>query len=392
MNARRLRLGAFGVGRMGLVHVESLIRLHEEGHIELAALGDRREVTLSEACVRVAGRGGHALASRIAQSRDPETMAARAGLDAVVIASRTEDHTRDALAFTRRNIAVLVDKPLAGTIAEAAAFAADVGDAARHLVQIGFQRHFDPAVRMAQDWVSQGLIGSLQQTHHVLQDKNPTPEGYQSSGITADMAIHLVFEAMSVRGFELPRQVRALRFLAPHYDDRASEGANVVHVFCEWADASLSHLWGSRINATGYDNGFTLIGTDGRIDVGGFVGDFGVISARLWRGVGHGPMPRGSLVESHEFPMTRPDAGHPDFYARFAGAYEAELREFVRRLGDHAPLEPGLDIGWKTMLVANVAEQSARLGGQVFNLACQDGRPLETAADALAFASSVGVA
>ena len=130
-------------------------------------------------------------------------------------------------------------------------------------MQVAFQRHFDAAARAALAWVSSGRIGPLQQSHHVLQDKNPTPVGYQSCGITADMAIHLVFEAMSVHGFELPSAVQALRFAAPHYDDRAGEGANVVHTFCTWADGSIAHLWGSRINSAGYDNGFKLIGTEG---------------------------------------------------------------------------------------------------------------------------------
>ena len=106
----------------------------------------------------------------------------------------------------------------------------------------------------------------------MLQDKNPTPEEYRSGGITADMAIHLVYEAMSFRGFALPRRVQGLKYLAPPYDDRAAEGANIVHVFCQWADGSLAHMWGSRINGTGYDNRFTLTGTEGRIDVGEFAG------------------------------------------------------------------------------------------------------------------------
>jgi hypothetical protein len=50
--------------------------------------------------------------------------------------------------------------------------------------------------------------------HHVPQDNTP-PGGYRSCGITADMAIHLVFEAMSFRRFELPRQVQDSRFM-PH--------------------------------------------------------------------------------------------------------------------------------------------------------------------------------
>ena len=46
------------------------------------------------------------------------------------------------------------------------------------------------------------------------------------NGVSADMAIHLIFEAMSFHRFALPVHVQALRFMAPYYDDRANEGAN----------------------------------------------------------------------------------------------------------------------------------------------------------------------
>jgi len=267
----------------------------------------------------------------------------------------------------------------------------ELGPAAARLVQVAFQRHYDAATRAATAWVEQGLIGSIQQSNHVLQDKNPTPQNYQSCGITADMAIHLVFEAMSFRGFTLPRRVQALQYLAPPYDDRAGEGANIVHVFCQWADGSLAHMWGSRINGTGYDNRFTLSGTGGRIDVGEFAGDFGPIAAKLWRGTGGGQLPRGTLVESLSFPMTPPLPHHPDFYPRFAAAYFEELSEFITRVTSGAALEPGLDAGWKTLLIANVAEASSRQGGRVFDLTQANGRPIETAADAAAFAEAQGV-
>src|SRR5262245_40813356 len=315
-------------------------------------MGDWFAPTLSSASRLLNELGGPDLA-RIARFDDPGAMAAATRLDGVIVASRTEDHARDSLAFIHRGTPVLVEKPFANSIAEAADFCGRLGECPNHLVQVGFQRHFDAAARAALDWIARGRIGALQQSHHDLQDKNPTPVGYQSCGITADMAIHLVFEAISVHGFELPCSVQALRFVAPHYDDRAGEGANVVHTFCTWNDGAVAHLWGSRINSAGYDNGFKLIGTEGRIDVGEFVGDFGTITARLWSGIGED---RGRQVDEVVCPMTRSSARHPDFYARYAAAYAAEVSAFVDCLRRNAPFAPGPDVGWKTLFVANLAE------------------------------------
>jgi myo-inositol 2-dehydrogenase/D-chiro-inositol 1-dehydrogenase len=385
MNGDQLRLGAFGVGRMGQVHLEHLTALHQAGEIALVAMGDRFGPTLSSASRLLNELGGPDLAG-IARFDDPDAMAAAARLHGVIVASRTEDHARDSLAFIRCGTPVLVEKPFANSIAEAADFCARLGDGPNRLVQVGFQRHFDAAARTALDWISSGRIGALQQSHHVLQDKNPTPVGYQSCGITADMAIHLVFEAMSLHGFELPCSVQALRFAAPHYDDRAGEGANVVHTFCTWADGTVAHLWGSRINSAGYDNGFKVISTGGRIDVGEFVGDFGAITARLWSGAGDD---RGRQVEDADFPMTRPSARHPDFYARYATAYAAEISAFIDCLRKNASFDLGSELGWKTLFVANLAEASARSGGRRFDLVQADGSAIATVGDAAAYAGAV---
>ena len=373
---------------MGQVHLEHLVALHQAGEIKLVAVGDRFSPTRASASRLLNELDGPTLAG-IARFDDPEAMAASAQLDGAVVASRTEDHARDSLAFIRHGTPVFVEKPFANSIAEAADFCGRLGDGSNRLVQVGFQRHFDAAGRTALDWIARGRIGALQQSHHVLQDKNPTPAGYQSCGITADMAIHLVFEALSVHGFELPRSVQALRFAAPHYDDRAGEGANIVHTFCTWRDGTVAHLWGSRINSTGYDNGFKLIGTQGRIDVGEFVGDFGTITARLWSGAGDD---RGRQIDEARFPMTRPTARHPDFYARYAAAYAAEISAFVGCLSRKVPFELGPELGWKTLFVANLAEASSRADGRRFDLVQADGSAIATVADAAAYADAVASA
>ncbi len=391
MAASRLRLGIFGVGRMGLVHLENLVRLAQAGWIDLVALGDRRAETRTAALATAKRLAGEGLASELACFDTPESLAESGRIDAAVVASRTEHHAADTLALASRGVAVLVEKPLANSVLEAAEFSLQAGQPGMAPVQIAFQRYYDAASRRARQWVSAGKIGELQQSHHVLQDKNPTPPAYQSPGITADMAIHLVFEALSFHRFELPRTVQALQFMAPHYEDRAGEGANVVHAFLQWADGSVAHLWGSRINDTGYDNGFKLIGTLGRIDVGEFVGDFGPIEAKLWQGTGRTAGERGRLVERQRFRMTPPKPEHPDFYPRFARAYERELRVFLQAVAERRSIKLGPEIGWKSVLVAGAAEASSRLGGRRYELATVSGQPLKSAADAAEFARREGI-
>jgi myo-inositol 2-dehydrogenase/D-chiro-inositol 1-dehydrogenase len=383
MSNGRLKVGMFGVGRMGLVHLEHLATRARAGDIDLVAIGDRHHSTLSHARSRLEAWLTPDAACAVGSFATPEAMADACALAACVVASRTADHARDTLAFATRGIRVLVEKPLAQSMDEAAALCAALDGARGDLVQIAFQRHYDAAAQAAARWVADGRIGALQQSQHVLQDKNPSPANYQSAGITADMAIHLIFEAMAFRGFALPATVQALRFVAPHYDDRAHEGASVVHAFCQWADGSVAHLWGSRINNTGYDNGFKLIGTDGRIDVGEFVGDFGPIHAKLWTGTRDGA-PRGVLADSLTFAMTPSDATHPDFHARYASAYAAEVDAFLAAARDGTPCTPGLDVGWKTMLVAELAERSSRDGGRLFRVVRPDGSALRNPDDAVA--------
>lgn len=89
--------------------------------------------------------------------------------------------------------------------------------------------------------------------------------------------------------------------------------------------------------------------------------------------------------------MTPPAARHPDFYARYAAAYAADLAAFVGRIRAAAPFHPDEDLGWKTLFVANLAEATSQSDGQRFDLVRPDGRPIATVDDAAAFANAAGV-
>ena len=175
MTQKRLRVGIFGVGRMGLVHLENLTRRALAGEVALVAIGDRFAPALGTAQDRLAQWAAPDWTAQVAAFESPEAMARHAALDACVVASRTQDHARDCLCLAGQGIRVLVEKPLAGSVAEAASLCVALPAASHALVQVAFQRHYDPAAQAAAQWVAEGRIGALQQSHHVLQDKNGRP-------------------------------------------------------------------------------------------------------------------------------------------------------------------------------------------------------------------------
>jgi len=130
--ARELRLGLAGLGSMGRNHLRIL---SNRPGVRLAAVADPVAEVLAAA---VSGSAAQGFA-------DPLAMIAKADLDGVVIAAPTNAHLPLALAAIDRGIAVLVEKPLAGTVEDAM----QIVQSARVCgvpVQVGHVERFNPAV------------------------------------------------------------------------------------------------------------------------------------------------------------------------------------------------------------------------------------------------------
>ena len=89
------RYGLFGVGRCGCVHGEILIAQGQR----LVAIGDENPAALASAVHRLGAQSA-------ATFTDAFSMAQSGTLDAVVIASHTKNHARDAEPFVRAGIPV----------------------------------------------------------------------------------------------------------------------------------------------------------------------------------------------------------------------------------------------------------------------------------------------
>ena len=130
--ARELRLGLAGLGSMGRNHLRIL---SNRPGVRLVAVADPVADVLAAAIAGSPARG----------FADPLAMIAESELDGVVIAAPTNAHLDLALAAVERDVAVLVEKPLAGTLDEAL----QIVHAARARgvpVQVGHVERFNPAV------------------------------------------------------------------------------------------------------------------------------------------------------------------------------------------------------------------------------------------------------
>ncbi|MBA2718119.1 MAG: Gfo/Idh/MocA family oxidoreductase [Chloroflexi bacterium] len=133
----RIRVGIAGLGAVAqAVHLPLLARLHDT--FEIAALADLSPSLLAT----IGARYGVPADDCVTSVAD---LIARPGLDGIVLLT-SGSHGADALAALDAGLAVLCEKPLATTVAEAERLAASP-NAGRLL--LGYMKVFDPAVEEA---------------------------------------------------------------------------------------------------------------------------------------------------------------------------------------------------------------------------------------------------
>ena len=174
MSDARLRVGLVGLGMMGRNHLR-VISTHPE--TILAAVADLDPDAL-EAATAGTGAAGYA---------DPLTMIREAEIDAVVIAAPTTAHLPLALAAIQRGLPVLVEKPLAGTNAEALEIVA-AGKAKGVPIQVGHVERYNPAVLKLGELLRAGWLTKVFAI--VSRRAGPFPARIRDVGVTVDLATH----------------------------------------------------------------------------------------------------------------------------------------------------------------------------------------------------------
>ncbi len=286
-----------------------------------------------------------------------------------MIASRTADHARCARVLVEAGQRVLLEKPLAGTLAEARELAAwlEADEGRQRGVMQAFQRRFDPALLRVQQLLKEGAIGPVFKLVSILEDPAPPPEGYQSPGLLADMSVHNIDEAMWLSG-QRPRAISGMG--ARLYNQRiASVAEDFDDVFVQmWLDGgagveAVAQVQVSRNHVAGYRNETFIYGEDGLIHVGHFQEDPLQVDVEAYGR-------RGNVLEQVSFELRDYGCEVPVFIERFGPAYSAEVAHFVERCLARAPFDVTHRDGLRALEVVEAGVRSLKTRDEAVVVEC----------------------
>jgi myo-inositol 2-dehydrogenase / D-chiro-inositol 1-dehydrogenase len=316
-----LRLAVAGLGRMGRIHALHAHELSgETGLCQLVALStlDRGQ---AEAFFSQTN-------TNIPVFSSIQDLANARVCDAVVIATDTSLHEEHATLMLEAGAKVFLEKPLSGTLNGARSFSEYLQANHPDEIMLGFQRRFDEPLHLAKKMLDDGTIGRLFRIYSALEDSAPAPNGYNSTGILPDMAIHNVDEVLwltgdlPLSGFVLGSNLHAHR-LSTCIED-FDDAMLILNFGSDGGSGRLAEIQVSRNHVSGYRGETVLYGEKGQIRVGRFHANPREVIVEAY-----GPRGHAEPLVSRTFLTRDYQEALPEFIDRFGAAYKEELRIFL---------------------------------------------------------------
>ena len=302
---------------MGTVHALHVHELAREGHgCELTALAEKNEE-----------RARHFTASlgiSVPVFPSVEELAQAHVCDAAVVVTPTDNHHEHAATLIGAGHRVLLEKPLTGTLEDDRKFAAELDRDHPQALMLAFQRRFDAPLLYAKQLAEEGLIGRVFKVYSALEDSNPAPNGYSSSGILPDMSVHNVDEILWLTGRTPSKALAIGSRVYSHALTTCVEDFDDALLYLWFDNDLIAQVQVSRNHVSGYRVETILFGEEGQIHIGHFEQKpFEIVVEAYGR--------RGRIEPLAQRTFSMRDYGRhlPEFVDRFGAAYKAELATFI---------------------------------------------------------------
>ncbi|TAK71907.1 MAG: inositol 2-dehydrogenase [Gammaproteobacteria bacterium] len=322
------RIGIIGAGRIGKLHAENIY--YRLSQFMLAGIADP--------CVD--REWAQSLSIPLITTQHEELIHHPA-IDAILIASPSAFHTNQIIAASQANKAVFCEKPL-GLTEEAIQACLTVVEQQQTLLQIGFNRRFDPNFASIHRRVQLGEIGHPHLVHITSRDPTWPSMDYikTSGGIFMDMTIHDFDMARFLIGSDVV-EVFASGSVLIHPDFAECNDSDTAVIQLRFKNGALGVIDNSRQAVYGYDQRVEVFGHQGYL-----------LAKNQTQHAVH-------YFGRHETRYANPLYF---FLERYQEAYLAELESFYQAWLHHQPSPVTGNDGLQALRIAMAAKQSLQTG------------------------------
>ncbi len=312
-----LPLAIVGLGRMGAVHALHVAELAKEtGSCSIAALVDS-DPHRAQLFARENGVNAPVFTSL-------EELLEAGVCRATIVVTPTDRHHEHATKLVQAGHRILLEKPLTGTLEQDRELAAALDRLHPQSLMLAFQRRFDEPLQYARQLMATGSVGRVFKIYSALEDSNPAPNGYQSSGILPDMSVHNVDEILWLTGRMPTRALAIGSRIHSHRLTTCQEDFDDATLYA-WFDQDLvAQVQVTRNHVSGYCVETVIYGEQGQVHIGRFEQQPLEVVVEAY-----GPRGRTSPIARRVFTMRDYGRPLPEFVDRFGAAYKAEVAEFI---------------------------------------------------------------
>ncbi len=252
MKEPQVNVAVIGAGRIGRVHAENLA--YRIPAAKLVAIAD----VIADAAQKLASDLG---VPQVTQ--DYHQVLSDKQVNAVVICSSTDTHAQIMEDAAQAGKHIFCEKPIALDLAKIN-HTLSIVDKSGVLLQVGFNRRFDPSFKRVHDMVAAGDIGEPHLLRITSRDPAPPPLAYVkvSGGIFLDMTIHDFDMARFLMGSEVEEVYAAGAVLVDPEIGRAGDLDTAV-ITLRFANGAIGVIDNSRKAVYGYDQRVEVFGSKG---------------------------------------------------------------------------------------------------------------------------------